>query len=66
MAARVAVPIPLLVNPKITLEVGRAGDKIVLFGAMDPEQFDELLAAGAEIEDMEDGHDREKPDHWEG
>ena len=61
--ARVTVSIPEIVHPRISLEARKSGDRILLFGAVDAEDFDRLLAAGAEFEDVEDTHDREKELH---
>ena len=64
--AKIALsPHQLADNPKITLEIRRSGDSLVLFGMIKQKDLDELLAAGAELEDLEDSHDREDADYFE-
>lgn len=50
---------------QVTLENRTSGDNPVLFGTITQENFDELLAAGAEFEDLEDSHDHEEAEYFE-
>jgi hypothetical protein len=44
-------------NPAISQEVHKSGSKVVLIATIDADEFDALVAAGAEFEDYEDdGH----------